>query len=250
MIAEDLSKWRPLQDFLHEHDLCIALSEGQIPELNDFKHLHENLGVLLSAVPTIITKTHDDILNQEVQNFPAVITPNIVGGYANDKFGTDNLQRNLSSETLASARKDQRRSATLMRTNLEELKSNFPPKPDGKYNEDQADDFVWIYVLQLLAQTHPHFVIQFRDNASTFAYEPFRYLTLRSYVLFYKYYLHQKKALPSDFGDLFHLNTIPYCEVVLVERDLCNVLNHIKKNHQILRNTIIKNVDFFDTWSI
>lgn len=250
IIAADISKWRPLQDFLHKNNLCIALSEGQIPELSDFKHLHENLGTLLSAVPTIITKTHDDILDQEVQNFPEVITPNIVGGYANENFGTDILQKNFSSAALASARKDQRKSANLMRINLEKLKSNFPPKPDGKYYEDQADDYAWAYVLQLLAQSHPDFVSQFRNNASAFTYEPFRYLTLRSYVIFYKYYLHQKKVLPSDFGDLFHLNTIPYCDVVIVERDLCNVLNHIKKNHPILRNTIIKNVDFFDTWSL
>jgi hypothetical protein len=250
MIAEDLKKWSPLQDFLHKNDLCIALSEGQIPELSDFTELHQNLGTLLSAVPTIITKTHEEILDQEINSFPEVITPNIISGYVNENFGTDIMQKNLSSKPLSIARKEQRESALQMQKNLVELMPNFPPKDDGKYHEDQADDFVWAYVLQLLAETHPTFLTQFRDNASAFTFEPFRYLSLRGYVIFYKYYLHRKKSNHSDFGDLFHLNTIPYCDVVIVERDLCNVLNHIKKNHSILSNIIIKNIDFFEDWSL
>ena len=250
MIAEDLSKWRPLQDFLHNNDLCIALSEGQVPELSDFSHLHQNLGTLLSAVPTIITKTHEEIIDQEVQAFPTIIRPDIIGGYANENFRTNILQKNLSSKNLSIVRKQQRDSALLMQMKLEELMPNFPPKADGKYHEDQADDFVWNFVLQLLAETHPRFITQFRDNASAFTFKPFRYLSLRGYVIFYKYYLHRKKAVQSDFGDLFHINTIPYCDVAIVERDLCNVLNHIKKNHSILNKIVIKNVDFLDEWSI
>lgn len=250
MIAEDLSKWRPLQNFLHKNDLCIALSEGQIPELSDFTHLHENLGTLLSAVPAIITKTHEDILDQEIKSFPEIIAPDIIGGYANENFGTNILQKNLSAEKLSLVREQQRASSHLMKKNLEELMSNFPPKDDGKYYEDQADDFVWAYVLQLLAETHPEFIKQFRDNASAFTFDPFRYLSLRAYVIFYKHCIHRKKAVPSDFGDLFHLNTIPYCDAVVIERDLCNVLNHIKKNHSILSNIIIKNIDFFEDWSL
>lgn len=250
MIAEDLSKWRPLQDFLNENDLCIALSEGQILELSDFTHLHQNLGTLLSAVPTIITKTHEDILNQEVKSFPEIIAPDIIGAYANENFGTNVLQRNLSSEKLSVVREQQRASSLLMKKNLEELMPNFPPKDDGKYYEDQADDFVWAYVLQLLAETHTKFIKQFRDNDSVFTFEPFRYLSLRAYVIFYKFCLHNKRVVPSDYGDLFLLFTIPYCDSVIVERDLCNVLNHIKKNHSILSNIIIKNIDFFEDWSL
>ena len=111
MIAEDLNKWRPLQDFLRKNDLCITISEGQIPELSDFKELHQNLGILLSAVPTIITKTHKEILDQEIKSFPEVITPNIIGSFANENFGTDVLQKNLSSKSLSRARKEQRESA-------------------------------------------------------------------------------------------------------------------------------------------
>lgn len=250
MIAEDLTKWKPLQDFLYKNDLCIALSEGQIPELSDFPDLRFNLDTLLSAVPTIITKTHEEILDQEIHSFPDMITPNIIGGYANENFGTNILQKNLSSKALSKARKEQRETSLLMHNRIVELMPNFPPKDDIKYHEDQADDFVWAYVLQLLAETHPAFLNQFRDDATAFAFEPFRFLSLRGYVIFYKYYLHRKKSVPSDFGDLFHLDTIPYCDVAIVERDLCNVLNHIKKNHSILKKQVIKNVDFFGEWAI
>lgn len=249
MIAKDLTKWRPMQDFLHNNDLCIAISEGQIPELNDFSDLHQNLGTFLSAVPTIITKTHEEILDQEINSYPEIITPNIIGGYANEFFGTDKFQKHLASTDLSKARKEQRDFALQMKKRLESLKSNFPPKEDGKYQVVQADEFVWNYVVQLLAETHPRFLTQFRDNASSFSPKPFRYLSLRGYVIFYKYYIYGKDVNPSDFGDLFHMNTIPYCDYVIIERDLCNVLNHIKSNHTILESITIKNVEFLESLS-
>lgn len=33
-----------------------------------------------------------------------------------------------------------------------------------------------------------------------------------------------------------------------MERDLCNVLNQIKKNEDVLDHTVIKNIDFISKW--
>jgi hypothetical protein len=60
--------------------------------------------------------------------------------------------------------------------------------------------------------------------------------------------LHGKKYEDSDWGDLFHLYAIPYCELAIIERDMSNVLNHVKSNHKTLNNVTITNVDFFRDW--
>lgn len=233
IIADDLTKWKPLQDFLHGNDLCIALSPGQASELSDVGRLHQKLNTILTTVPTIITKTPDEILEQEVNLYPEVRKANIVGGYLNEFFMTDRLEEFLSSDDLAAARLSQRETSLQMPSRLEELKQNFPPRDDGTYDVDQAVEFVWIYILQWLSPLHPSFLSQFRENASDLNIRPFLSLAIMGYVIFYKYYIHGKDPIPSDFGDLFHLFVIPYCELAILERDLCNVLNHIKKNHTI-----------------
>jgi hypothetical protein len=69
-------------------------------------------------------------------------------------------------------------------------------------------------------------------------------------VIFYKYYLGQREPKKlSDFGDLAHLFVLPYCELAVMERDLCNVLNQIKRNQDTLKTTIVRDVNFFVDWS-
>lgn len=248
-MAGDLKNWRPLQDFLHENDLCIVLSGGQASELSDAGRLHGDLNALLTAVPTVIARTMEDILDEEVRHYPQVGQANIIGGYLNEFFLTDRLEEFLASHELASARASQRQMSLQITRRLDELKANFPPREDGTYGEDQADEFIWAYVLQWLGQLHPAFLTQFRDDASKLSLETFLSVSTLGSVIFYKYYIHGKTPSPSDFGDLLHLYLIPYCELAVMERDLCDVLNHIKKNHRILDHTVVRNVEFLADWS-
>lgn len=247
-LAKDLGKWRPLQDFLRQNDLSIALSGGQASELSDAGRLHGNLNTLLTAVPTILARPLEDVLEDEVRLYPQIRQTNIVGDYLNRYFLTNRLGEFLESPELAAARAAQLRMASQMASRLADLKKNFPPREDGTYGEDQAEEFIWAYILQWLAQ-FPVFLSQFQKDASKLSHEPFLSVSMIGYVLFYKYCIHGKEPRTSDFGDLFHLYLIPYCELAVLERDLCNVLNHVKGNHSILKQTIVRNVEFLEDWS-
>lgn len=66
-----------------------------------------------------------------------------------------------------------------------------------------------------------------------------------AYLIFYKYYLGNRYPnKDSDFGDLFHLLYIPYCKFAIMEKDICNLLNQIKKHQTLLNDTIIKDINF------
>ena len=76
--------------------------------------------------------------------------------------------------------------------------------------------------------------------------EVFRSIQLFAYFVYYQYYLDNRVPKEiSDFGDLFHLFYIPYCKMVIIERDMCNILNKIKSHGQILSNVNVRNIDFF-----
>ena len=248
ILVTDLTKWRPLQDFLYEHDLCIAVSAAQVAELSEVPSLHSDLNTLLTAVPSVIVKPLDVILKEEVKAHPKKRTDTLVMYHLNALFGKQDFAHFLSSDELAEARRGQHSYAAQMRDRLESLKSNFPPLENGKYSWKQAEEFAWLNTIQWLAILHPTFLARFKNKPSEIAVEVFLSVQIHAYMLFYKYYLHGKEVRESDFGDLFHLCAIPYCHLAILERDMSNVLNHIKSNHILLDNVTITNVDFFRDW--
>lgn len=88
------------------------------------------------------------------------------------------------------------------------------------------------------------FLIQVQQGMD-FHSEVFLSIRLYALVIFYKYYLGQREPRKlSDFGDLWHLFSMPYCKLAVMERDLCNILNQIKQHHDVLENTTVYNIGF------
>jgi hypothetical protein len=256
-IISDIAKNRSLRDslyaFLGEHDLTLGLSTAQVAELADARELHTSLVALFFSVPTALLKTWDVVIAEEVEAHPQRRTQPLlmypVNAMLLEDDGIGKLYEFLSSEQLAKARRDQLLHAQQMKARHTQLKGNFPPSKSGKYIRKQSDNFADIQVMQWLVEDHQGFLEAMQADISIFHPEVFLSIRLYAHVLFYKYYLGNREPKKlSDFGDLGHLFYIPYCELAVMERDLCNILNQIKRNHDILENTAVKNIDFLSQW--
>ena len=243
------SLWPLLFDFLKDNDLTVGIGAGQVAELSDAQRLHVDLARFLTSVPTGIIKNWDEIITEEVQSHPKHRTNSLLMYPLNaillEKNGFEKLVQFLSSKALSEARHKQLHHAKQMAGQHSILKNNFPPKSSGSYTRKQADEFSDAQVLQWLAQTQIEFLKQVQGNIEEF--NPYVFLSIRifGYVIFYKYYLGRREPKKlSDFGDLFHLFALPYCEIAIMERDLCETLNQIKKNHSVLELTDIYSIDF------
>lgn len=231
------------------NDLTMGLSTGQIAELADARNIHPDLVTLFLSVPTGILKIWNEIITEEVNSHPNFRGNSLLLYPLNaillENGGLDKLGSFLSSGKLREARKDQLKNAQLMESRHTHLKRNFPPSKIGKYIKLQADEFAKSMVIQWLSFEHRRFLKEMQEDISKFKIDVFKSIRLFGYVIFYKYYLGQRdpKKL-SDFGDLGHLFYIPYCELAVMERDLCNILTQIRQNHDILENTIVRNIDF------
>lgn len=253
-LAKNRHLWSKLFDFLKESGLTLGISSAQIAELSDAKSLHQSLVALFISVPSAALKTWDIILAEEVKTHPQRRTETMLLYPLNalllESNGLQKLEDLLSSRNLRKARQDQLWHAQQSAERHAKLKSNFPPSKTGKYTREQADEFAWIQVMQWLAEDHRDFLAGFQNNIKDFHPEVFLSIRLFAHVIFYKYYLGQREPKRlSDFGDLFHLCSLPYCELAIMERDLCNVLNQIKRNHDTLTTTVVRDIDFFDDWS-
>ena len=242
-----------MAEFLTQNDLTIAVSV-QVSELSDAKSLHQSLTEMFISVPSALVKSWDVILDEEVKAHPHKRTESLLTYPLNaiifEQGGIQKLQSFLSSKGLSDARKGQVDHARQYAKRHTDLKGNYPPSKTGKYTREQADEFAWIQVMQWLEDTHRDFLASFQNKIEKFRPEVFLSVRLFAHVIFYKYYLGRREPNKmSDFGDLSHLFIIPYCELAIMERDLSNVLNQIKRHQDILATTVVRDIDFFTDWA-
>jgi hypothetical protein len=241
--------WSKFFEYLKESRLTLGVGGGQASELSDARSLLTDLARFLVSVSTGIVKNWDEIISEEVEAHPSIRSASLLmyplKAILLEENGYPNLLNFLTSNALSDARKDQLQHARQMKNQHDKLKSNFPPSSSGKYVRGQADEFAMAQVFQWLAYDHRKFLLEIQQNISLFNIDVFQSIRLYAYVIFYKYYLGQREPNKlSDFGDLFHLFPIPYCEIAVMERDLANILNQIKDTQDILGGTEILDIDF------
>jgi hypothetical protein len=246
--------WRSLFDFLQRNDLTLGLSGAQAVELSDVIGLRDDVAALMLGVPSACLKPWDTILDEEVRAHPHLRNDSLllypINAMLLEPGGIQKFRDFFSSEGLRAVRNDQLNDARQMAAVHARLKDNFPTSKTGKYTLHEADQFAWAMVIQWLASTHNDFLATFREDIESFHPEVFLSIQLLAHVIFHKYYVGQREpASLSDFGDLFHLACIPYCELAVVERDLCSILGQIKRHQDVLKSTVVRNIDFLEDWS-
>ena len=253
-LAKNTQLWNRLRAFLFANHLCLAVSDGNLAELSDAKTLHGALADLLLLMPSAMIKPRDTLLDEEVAAHPGTRTASLLLHPFNqlllEKNGRETLVGLFGANNLAKARREQLRDARQMLSIHRKLKPNFPPSKSGEYTIQQADEFASGIVRQWLADTHYEFLASFKDRVQKLHTEVFRSVRLFALVNFYKYYLGRREpAKLPDFGDEFHLSYIPYCELAIMERDLCEVLGQIKRHQDVLDSTMVRNLQFFEDWA-
>lgn len=235
--------------FFFRNDLCLAIGEGLVAELNSDDRLHAPFVELITTVPSAIVKTHDVILAEEVRSYPQRRSESLLARPITPHTDKTQFIEFLSSSALTKARSDQRAASHIWARLISDLKANFTPNKAGKYTSSQAEFFAKILTLQQLQGLHDDFLQQFAGKAEIIEFDVFRSAQIMSYVVFYKYYMagHEPKP-PNDFGDAFHLHPLPYCKLALMERTMWEVLRQIKKNTKLLDGVVVKNIDFLKDW--
>jgi hypothetical protein len=235
----------PLNQFLVDNNLSIALTGAQLSELSDVPNILSKLLEFLPLIPSVLLMDSDEIIKNEIESYPNENKKNIPFCVLINILLSENQYKRflprIFSGDLNKAREIQRSTSYKMRDRLTTLKNNFPPSENGKYKKSQSAAFEIALVLQLLKSYCD--IRRFKVDDFTKNYKVFKSLRLYSLVIFYKYYLNgQAPKKPSDFGDLFHLFFLPYCKMIITERNMCSIFKQIQKSEDILQN--IKSIIF------
>lgn len=242
---------RDFAAFFQEKDRMAAVSIFGLFELSRSGDLTRVFSELFSKVQdrVVITSLYDDVVEGELSSFPNVWQMRWMP--INLLFDEHNPEPFLKLFEHAgfSSNRDAHYQFGLDRfMNLEEFKSNFPPLHGKIYTPDDVPYFSWAVGIDYFFRHFPQFarknwpIIETKD---IFAFDSVLSVTMRSWFLFYKYYLHEQTPNESDFFDFAHVSYAPYCSVYVTERNVCNVLNRIKKSGNLLKTTAIMHVSDF-----
>jgi hypothetical protein len=246
MIVEHPELYRPLFNFLFENHFCIAVSDALLIELSQAKGKQADFNTFFTLLPSAKIKGLEAVIQEEVKSYPKMRTDTLLLRIANSESGKETISSWLISDKIEEARKKQLLLAKKMKRHLESVKSNFPPSTQGRYNKWQAEIFAWMVTVQWLKGSHPDFMKKLNDSKRLLKAEVFPSIQLFAYYVYYKCYLDssQPRALP-DFGDLLNMFYFPYCKLIVLEHEMCSILNRIKSHFKMLDDVEVKNVDFF-----
>ena len=129
---------------------------------------------------------------------------------------------------------------------------NFDPIVDPeRYTEADAPYFAFqLILLQILCKDHPAFAEQVLQEMKRSSRTPFHMLSrltglwTSTLAQYYRYYLFGRTPSGNDYGDLIQVIPIPYCRYAIVENDLHDELNRLKRTEAVLRDTEIRNLKF------
>jgi hypothetical protein len=248
MIVEHPEWYRPLFNFLFENHFCIAVSDTLLIALSQETIIQADFNTFFTLLPSAKIKSFEAVIEEEVKSYPKMLIDALSLWSTDSDFSKETITSWLISDKIKEAQRKQLLHAKKMKQYLESVKSNFPPSNLGKYNSGQAEIFAWMLTVQWLKGSHPEFMKKLNENRRLLKAEAFPSIQLFAYYVYYKCYVDNKqpKALP-DFGNLFNLFYFPYCKLVILERDMCSILNKIKTHSKMLDGVELRNVDFFNS---
>lgn len=128
---------------------------------------------------------------------------------------------------------------------LEKFKENFPTSDGSNYTPSQAHTFALCNGIDYFLRHEPHVIKEIGPRNFLPEGLPSQYI--RSLFIFYKYYIHGQSPGESDFLDFAHVSYAPYFDIYATEKNVSNVLRHIKSTGLFLAETkIIHVTEFLD----
>ena len=248
-LAKNPDWWEKLGDYLRIENYVLGVSGAQLVELSEATTLHDSLTELLWIMPSKAILTWDEIIHRRIEEgnlfgeidigiFPFQLSE-MTDENAKKKF----CQELLSADNMKEVRQIQLQDASKMRKIIMGRKSIFFPEKDGKYSTKQASKYAKAITRQWLTKTDHNLIKPYKDYGNRV--DHFRAIEIYAYYVFYKYYIagHSAKET-SDFGDLFHVFYLPFVSITILEKGMAEILNQIKRNHNVLDNVEIMNIEF------
>lgn len=222
-------------------NLILCFSEITSMEFSQATRKFDQLIDLICEVPTGLIMPGVSIRKKEAAQYPAVWQPEHI---VTAIFQLELLRGNDPIALLKKMMHDMNEARPIHQSYLDKFKAkiiegkvNFPKK-NGKFVSSQDKEFGAIIIRNWLEKDYNvNIPIETKIDPNSGLFKAF---WLHSLYIFYKYYLQNRDiALDSEWGDLFHLDFLPYCDYALMENDLQEIVEkQIRRRYPALFGNI------------
>lgn len=234
--------------WLDENDNIAGMTIFTVFELSRAGKLLSGVDRLLtSAAPRVfIPLLYDELLSLEMSEYPAEVELlwNPISSFE-EADGVRFLSSISSDARFVDKRQEFLEFGHTRFVNLKDLKKNFPLDQDGTFSPDDAELFAWATTLDFLLRYFPQFLLPFKGNLKSFDTKKLKSIHVRSLFLYFKYYVHGQSPTESDFIDFAHVSYLPYVDTYVTERNVLNVLSHMKSTGHEPRECQIVHIQSF-----
>ena len=205
-----------------------------IIEIKKRTELFESYIECFGALPSIIMKGHDQLVEEEMRAYPdpRKVDPKICSVWGlHDPDLTDpkdKLRKVIELAGVERQRSKWERDRRVILDGMLSLVKNCPPS-GKKYTKQETRDFVRTVNLQHLSNQWPGFIQELRSGGRDFDIDAFPSLKMRGFTVFHRYYADtSRKPLLSDVFDILMSSILPYVDTAYLEGFQAEVVRKIK----------------------
>ena len=207
-----------------------------ILELRKIDRIYNIFLDLFSVFPCFILKNLDLLYDNEVKEYPesSKVSPILFsapGLLANKEFYLRNVLERLFQEAGILKFEEKWNSGKLdILQGILDLKKNFLPK-NNTYTKKEIYAFVQIAVFQQIAIRS----FDFAQNNIPVSIDAFPSLKMIVFMVFYKFYVDQRRPIESDTFDIIISSVIPYVDAIITEKHMAQIITSVKKQDNFIQ---------------
>jgi hypothetical protein len=244
VIKNRFEEFRKLFEWTATQKSIICFSLFTILEIRKTPAIYSKFLELFSAIPCIILKSHEQLLQDEVSAYPnsAEVDPILVGfpGVLAKAKLNEILDKTFGETQVVANEKLWNSGQKEIVSGISGLVKNFPPE-NGKYTKKKIREFIQLAGFQQIALRQREFAKSILDLGGTVNVDAFPSVKMTAFVVFYKFYVDARRPLISDAFDIIIFSATPYVDVVISENHFVEMLKKIK-----IQDKFVEHVEAFN----
>jgi hypothetical protein len=224
---------------------CFAIET--IKELKSAPDLFIDFFNLFTFFPSFILKDLDSLLEEEINNYANnnIIDPILIrlskDPRKQESFDIISFVNSYLTDNYITKFKDGQKIAL---EGILGLKPNYKPK-NKSYSKSEIENFVEIVTYQQLVNKYITWCKQMNESKKTIDINKFPSLQIQCYLVFYKFYINNRKPKLSDIPDILMASLYPYVDEVITEKNQAEILRQIQNKHNLFTNLLFYTIKDF-----
>jgi hypothetical protein len=215
----------------------VCYSAFTLSELWYRQEIFEKFIDFFSWYPSLLLEGHQSILDKEVIAYntntdinPVSICPSAITDEKLTK--RERLKKVIEDSEFVARTAYWKEAEESILKSITGYTKSYPPK-NNKYSINEISNFVDIVSANQLYLREKQFVKKHKEPID---FTKFPSLLTTSYIVFYKFYLDQRKHINSDIFDIIISSVLPYVDYFITEKNLANNIKSIQTRHKYLTN--------------